>query len=311
MNEMKRLYKLIPIIIIGLAFTLSCEKDKPELTYTGEDFVAFATTSVNVEETIGVPVQIVVMRVTENAAAATVNVAITSPDGSAIEGTNYNLIYPADGALNFGAGEYTDTIKIEVIDNGDEDGAKTLSFELSSAPAGFNLGLPGPDGNQKVCELVISDNDCTFNTADFSGKVSGVEFYPSSEYPTDVEFSFVEELDGPIYVYEVHGIMQSVYAGWGETVDAASAGTGSNENVAIVYFDFTDPINPTVYLEEQNLSTTEGGAWIYDIYNNPDLPSKFSTCEKTIELNYLINVAEPGTDYGARACYVIGEFGVE
>jgi hypothetical protein len=299
---------LIVLYLGVISFLASCDKDKPELTYTGTDFIAFQDTVFSIEENTGSNFEIVVMRASSKSDVnITLDLVVSSPDATAVEGTHYNIISPADGKLTFGKDQYFDTIVVDVIDNVDEDGAKTLSFSLSGNTDGFVLGMPGPASRQKSCELIISDNDCAFFTQDFSGKLSGVEFYPNSPYPTEVEFTLVDSTE-TTYIYEVTNIMKSVYAGWGEIVDAADAGTGSNANIALVTLDFTDPFNPTVYFEEQNLSTTNGGAWIYDIYNSTTITSKFSTCDKTIELYYLINVSEPGTDYGASECYIKGEF---
>jgi hypothetical protein len=301
-------YNIYILLLLGIIIFDSCEKNKTELTYTGSNFIAYQDSLYSVEENIGSIVKIPIsLAAPAQSSAISIDVAITSPDNSAVEGTHYNLLYPTDGKLNFDAGVFFDTIKVEVIDNGDEDGNKTLDFALGSVPAGFVLGLPGPAKRNKSCQLVVLDNDCEFISKNFTGKVTGVEFYPTNEYTTDAEFKLVDST-ATTWIYEVHGIMQSVYAGWGEVVDAPTAGTGSKGNIAIVTLDFTDPINPKIYLTEQNLSTTDGGAWIYDIKNDPAKPSKFSTCESTIELNYLINVSEPGEDHGARAAYIKGEF---
>jgi hypothetical protein len=301
-------YNIYILLLLGMIIFGSCEKNKTELTYTGSNFIAYQDSLYSVEENVGSIVEIPIsLAAPAQSSAISIDVTIASPDNSAVEGTHYNLLYPTDGKLNFDAGVFFDTIKVEVIDNGDEDGNKTLDFALGSVPAGFVLGLPGPAERNKSCQLLIVDNDCEFFSKVFTGKVTGVEFYPNNEYTTDAEFKLVDST-ATTWIYEVRGIMQSIYAGWGEVVDDPTAGTGSNGNVAIVTLDFTDPINPKIYLTEQNLSTTDGGAWIYDILNDPDNPSKFSTCESTIELNYLINVSEPGTDYGARAAYIKGEF---
>ncbi len=305
---MKRLLIIVITAILGIITFYSCEKDKPELKYTGPDFIAFHDTLFSAEENTSSLVEIVVMMVSQaQTSAVSVDVTIESKDASAVEGVNYNIIQPTDGKITFAVGEYTDTIIVEVIDNGDEDGAKTIDFELTTAPTGFELGIPGPDALAKSAKLVISDNDCAFIPLEFSGPISGVEFYPNVEFATEAELSLVDSTE-TTYIYEVTNIMKAVYEGWGEVVDDPGEGTGSNGNIAILNFDFSDPINPTIYFDEQNLSTTNDGAWIYDILNDPLITSKFSICNKTIELYYMINVSEPGTDYGARSCYIKGEF---
>jgi hypothetical protein len=296
------------VFLVVMLVSISCDKDKPELKYTGSDFIAFQDTLFSIEENTSSNFEIIVMRASaESNVNISLDLVVSSPDETAVEGEDYTIISPADGKISFGEGQFFDTIVVDIIDNVEEDGAKTLSFSLAGNPGGYVLGMPGPATRQKTCGLVISDNDCEFIPEVFTGKVSGVEFYPNSEFVTDAEFTLVDST-ATTYIYEVTGIMKSVFSGWGEVIDGADAGTGSNEGIAIVTLDFTDPFNPTIYLEEQNLATTNDGAWIYDIYNSTTFISKFSTCDNTIELYYLINVAEPGTDYGANECYIKGEF---
>ena len=298
---------LLVVFITGLLF-VSCESDKPELKYTGDNFIAFSKTTFSMDESFKGQVEVVVfMAAPKQGSAVTVNVDITSPDNSAVEGTHYNLIYPTDGKLTFAAGTFYDTIVVEIIDNTLEDGDKTIGMAITSNSAGMTLGYPGPDAISKTAKLVITDNDCAFIPINFTGKVSGVEFYPNGEYTTDAVFKLKDDTDPLKPVYSIEGIMQSIYAGWGETVDAAGSGL-SNGNVAEVTFDYTDAFNPAIILTEQNLSTTDGGAWIYDIKEDPAKTSSFLTCGSKIWFYYMINVSEPGTDYGARSCYIIGEF---
>jgi hypothetical protein len=306
---MKKLNIYLILWIMGsLLLMTSCNKDKPELTYTGSDFIAFQDTLFATEENAAGYFSIVVVRASGvSDATVSVDLIVSSPDTTAVSGQDYEILSPSNGKISFGPGEFFDTIVVHVIDNVEQDGAKTISFELSGDVQGYVLGMPGPDQRQKYCELAISDNDCAFHSKDFTGKITGVEFYPNTEFATDATLELVDST-ATTYIYEVHDIMKSVYAGWGEIIDTPDEGTGSNENIAIVTLDFTDPFNPSIYLTEQNLSTTNDGSWIYDIYNSTAFTSKFSTCDKTIELYYLINVSEPGTDYGARECYIIGEF---
>jgi len=304
---MKKLNSCLILCVIGsLLMLTSCNKDKPVLIYDGSDFIAFQDTLFGTEENTAEYVKLVVMRASSvSDAIVTVDLTISSPDNTAVAGEDYEILSPSNGKITFGVGDFFDTIVVHVIDNVLEDGAKTIGFELSGEVQGYVLGMPGPDQKQKYCELVISDNDCAYLTRDFSGTISGIDNLSyMGDAPSVAEFTLVDS-SATIYTFEVTGIMQPSFTTWGEIVDV---GGDSNGDVAILYYDFTDPFNPTIYFEEQNLATTNGGAWIYDLSNDPLMPSKFSSCNRTVELYYLINVSEPGQDYGPNTAYTIGEF---
>lgn len=305
---MKNIIKIFFILSVIVGFT-ACETDKPILTYQGDDFIFFNEGSGSVQESNpSVNYILVKLASGEQSTDVTVDFTITS---DAVEGADYDLLN-ASNTLTFKAGSYTDTIKISAIDNIIEDGSKLLSIELSNGGE-FVLGYPGVAANNSVFEFSIIDDDCALVADYFVGSPSGVEYYPSNEYETVVGFKLVSEV-GSIVTYEVSGIMTQVFGGWGEVVDTDLPSGGNN---VFFIFDNTNPLAPVINITGvpsivpglgANMCTTDGGAWIYDITIDDTKASTFSTCEKTAEIYYNINVAEPGSDYGPRACYLKLDF---
>ncbi len=307
---MKNIIKLLFILSLLISFT-ACEKDKPDLKYNGENFIFFNDAAGSVQESDGLIYNVIVkLAAPAQSSSVTVDFAVET---NAIEGEDYELLNESN-TLTFEAGSFEDTIKIRSIDNLVEDGSKLITINLQNGGA-FNLGYPGPDGNNSIFAFTIIDDDCTFVAENFVGAPSGVEFYPNSEFNTGVTFKLIT-FDGVIAVYEVTGIMKSVFDGWGEAVDSDPPSGG---DIVYFVFDNTDPLAPVISISEaygqpaivngsRNLSTTNGGAWIYDIYMDDSKVSTFSTCALTAEIYYMINVAEPGSDYGANACYLKLDF---
>jgi hypothetical protein len=106
----------------------------------------FSTNNYSVGEGDG-SAQIVVTRTGDISGTSTVDYATS--DGTARQRTDYTI---SSGTINFIAGETSKTISVLVIDNGYQDGSRTVNLNLST-PTGATLANPAS------AVLTIADND--------------------------------------------------------------------------------------------------------------------------------------------------------
>jgi hypothetical protein len=157
---MKKL-KSIAILLISFAAFFSCEE---ELTVIdpSEYFVRFQSTGTSLLEgssTIKIPV-------TLGSPAQSGSVDITYEiSGTAVEGTDFQFA-STKGTVTIPAGSYADTIRVQVLDDFESDGAKDIILKLTSVSNGFSAGI-GTLGNSY--KISIADNDCPFDINDYVG----------------------------------------------------------------------------------------------------------------------------------------------
>ena len=86
-------------------------------------------------------------------AAGGVEVRVTTHDGSAHAGTDYDAV---DTVVTFGVGDVTQTVTVPIIPNGSADGARFMTLELD---------MPQPEGQTKLGALstiplwIVDDDD--------------------------------------------------------------------------------------------------------------------------------------------------------
>ncbi len=85
--------------------------------------------------------------------------------GNAVVGTDYSFA-TTSGSITIAAGSYSDTVKINILDDLATDGAKELILTLKSVSNGLKPGI-GTLG--KSTSIKIADNDCPFTLADYVG----------------------------------------------------------------------------------------------------------------------------------------------
>lgn len=295
---MKNILKILAVFLFSAILFNSCEKDDPDLTFGGPYFIAFEDASTSISESSSTIIEmIVLLSAPAQSSAVTVTFAVSSPDDTAVEGTDYEVLNTTE-TLTFAPGVYSDTIFVTVSDNLVEDGNKTIEATLvSSNVADFELGLPG-DANTNIAHTIsIVDDDCAFVAESWEGTPVGTETYGANTFAAaaiwTIDDSYTEATDTKVR-YLVQGFMTGIFAGWGETVT-----TGGTHYVIL---DYTNPLSPTITFESVLVdpdgvgrtdfyATTDDGAWGYYIELNAAKTSVFSTCNQTITIHYLVDVS--------------------
>ncbi len=85
--------------------------------------------------------------------------------GNAVSGTDYSFV-TTSGSVSIPAGSFSDTVKINILDDLATDGAKDLVLTLKSVSNGLKPGI-GTLG--KSTTIKIADNDCPFTLSDYVG----------------------------------------------------------------------------------------------------------------------------------------------
>jgi hypothetical protein len=160
---MKNINK-ISIFLLALVFLFSCE-EKLQTLDSGSFFVRFQTASVNLIEgtsTLKIPVTL------GSPAQSTATEIQYEISGNAVEGVDYSFA-STKGSLSIPAGSFADTIRLNILDDLETDGAKDLILTLTSVSNGLNPGI-GTLG--KLVKVSIADNDCPFDAAEYVGAYS-------------------------------------------------------------------------------------------------------------------------------------------
>ncbi len=179
---MKTLKYIVSSVAV-LAVLASCNRKE---TFQHESFVTFAATSYTVNEdagTVAVPVKVY------NAGSEEVTVTVKAVDGTAKSGTNYEIVEPVSGVLNFAPGE-TEKSVVVLVKNLKDRFTGNLGFTLSltSATDGF------AEGAINNVAFTINDNDHPlakfFGT--WTGTNPGSNSNGTSKYKMNVVISPVE-----------------------------------------------------------------------------------------------------------------------
>lgn len=293
---MKNILKILAVLLFSAILFNSCEKDEPDLTFGGPYFIAFEDASLSQSESNASVIEIIViLSAPAQNSAVTVTFAKSSPDTTAVEGTDFEVLNATE-TLTFAPGVYTDTVFVTITDNYIEDGAKTIEIELlSSNVADFELGLPGEADANKAFTISVVDDDCAFTPENFSGTPAGTDFGGN---PAAVQFTVDAtwpEASASKQRYAVTGLMTGQFGVWGETTTAGGT--------FYLILDYTNPLAPVVTIdlpvgETGHYVETDDGDWGYLIYDREGQTNTFSTCAGTLIWYYWIDLYQNGSIYG-------------
>ena len=288
----KNIIKTLLLSFLITGFIACNENDNEENVYEGDNFISFGTSfSASTSESMTDPVTITAYAsITNLQSDITVNTTITEEN---VSSANYAFV-DGKSSFSFGPGKYVDTIKVIPVDNTDADGSKKITITLDSASDGTLIGYPGIDANGKIFTLTISDDDCALIASNFTGIASGNETitYSAGEKPSEASFVLVSSTSNTA-TYKVSGILGPQFTVWGEAVTSGGEFT--------ITLDNSDPTNPSVIATDVGDPLSNGLDYFYcqtdnewGYYLNLD-SSTFSTCEKTLELAFTIDVTQAST----------------
>lgn len=275
-------------ILLFSGFWSGCEQSEVGHEYEGPWFIAFkAATQVAVEsaaDPVKVEVQLVAPRQNEQ---VKVDFELSSEDLE--EGKDYELVNDSR-TLTFAPGESVRYIEVQLYDNLDITGDKTLKLELKPADSGFELGSPGQGKRRDVCLLTVKDDDCPFGMETFSGRVNGYETTPwwdGVKFPAT--FTPVEQLSPDRIKYTVKGIFFAVQLEY-----AYNKWVGAGDEVIYkdieVVIDYSDKNRPTISWEQQVCVSVlwegETGTDDYRVAAAAGVPLELSTCDRTLGFAY-------------------------
>jgi hypothetical protein len=163
-------YKLLAVALV-LGTAAGCDPAENASYDVGDGYVQLNAVSAAFNENgTGITVE-VALGLVENTSGVTVNFDVVSADPSRY------TVSPANGVLEFAAGESFQTIEIVPVDNLDADGNLDVNITLTGASDGLNLGVGGLGSERVSGTYEILDNDCPFTMADFAGTYSVAEVF--------------------------------------------------------------------------------------------------------------------------------------
>lgn len=179
LNNMKTIKYMLSVVAV-LAVLASCNRKE---TFQHEKFVSFGSGSYAVSEDAGivsVPVHVY------NVGSDEVTVTIKATDGTAKTGTNYEIIEPASGVLNFAPGETEKNVQVLVKNLRDKfTGNLNFTLALTSVTDGVATG------SFSNINFTINDKDHPlakfFGT--WAGSITGIK---GTVYPMEITVEAVE-----------------------------------------------------------------------------------------------------------------------
>jgi hypothetical protein len=140
---------------------ISCEEEFVTLdpSLYGIKFGKVKETVVEGNVIVSLPVNLVAA---EQSSAVTADIVLS---GTAVAGQDYEIV-GGKTTINIPAGQYSDTIKIQLIDEFETDGNKDLIINFANISGGLKAGI-GTAG--VTYTLTIADNDCPFDVNDYVG----------------------------------------------------------------------------------------------------------------------------------------------
>lgn len=152
----------ISLFIIALAIALGCDEKNVTLD-SGLYNVSFVGNSSSRgeanEEAVSFPIKLMAPAQSQD---VTVEILVS---GTAVEGEDFELLTPT---VTIPAGEFFADVEVDLFDDFDEDGSKTIILEIGSVSGGLKSGLT--DGSVgKKNTITIADNDCALDLSEFVG----------------------------------------------------------------------------------------------------------------------------------------------
>ena len=176
---MKTIKYMLSAVVV-LAVLASCDRKE---SFQHEKFVSFGNGSYTVDEDAGVvavPVHVY------NAGSEEVTVTVKATDGTAKTGTNYEIVEPASGVLNFASGETEKNVQV-LVKNLRDKFTGNLSFSLSLASVTDGIAT----GSFNSINFTINDKDHPL--AKFFGTWTGtIASEKSGNLPMNVTIEAVE-----------------------------------------------------------------------------------------------------------------------
>lgn len=179
LNNMKTIKYMLSAVAV-LAVLASCNRKE---SFQHEKFVSFGNGSYTVSEDAGivsVPVHVY------NVGSDEVTVTIKATDGTAKTGTNYEIIEPASGVLNFAPGETEKSVQVLVKNLRDKfTGNLNFTLALTSVTDGVATG-----GFSNI-NFTINDKDHPLSKffGTWAGSVTGIK---GTVYPMEITVEAVE-----------------------------------------------------------------------------------------------------------------------
>jgi hypothetical protein len=286
---MKKIIKFLSFSLLVSLAIVSCNEDETTfnaLSFPTDSFTFIEGESIDALEASTEEIEIVILRATSNdGAQSELEVPFTITTEGAVEGRDFEIVNQKS-RFKFAAGVFKDILKIKLIDNLIEDGNKKITINLTE---GANIGYPGDIGAGTSFTLNINDDDCSLIAENFTGTPSGTETtsYTPEESPSTAKFTLVSSTSTTA-TYSIEGIYSTQLTTWGETITSG----GSYE----ITLDLTDPANPLVIPTDNGDPLGNGLNFFYaetdnqwGYYLNLDAGT-FSTCGKTLELEFTIDV---------------------
>lgn len=179
LNNMKTIKYMLSAVAV-LAVLASCNRKE---SFQHEKFVSFGNGSYTVNEDAGivaVPVHVY------NASSEEVTVTVKATDGTAKTGTNYEIVEPASGVLNFAPGETEKNVQV-LVKNLRDKFTGNLSFSMSLASVTDGVAT----GSFNSINFTINDKDHPL--AKFFGTWTGtIASEKSGNLPMNVTIEAVE-----------------------------------------------------------------------------------------------------------------------
>ena len=205
---MKKIFNILAASVLVLMAT-SCDR---KVEFEHETFATFNTVTYNVDEnaeTLTVPVSIY------NPTGKDTQIAVSVVPGTASEGTDFEIVSPANGILTF-SGETT-TLNIEIAISsdfvGEFTGGKDFRLQLTSATDGVSVGNYGT--------ALINILDIDHPLAGLFGEWSGTLTFADSagsQLPTVLKISGAENDD--TYTKLVISGLEAAYAQYALPLEA-------------------------------------------------------------------------------------------
>jgi hypothetical protein len=277
-------------------FFISCDEEETvanTLSFPGDAFVAFVESGSTVAESAGM-VTITAQYASTNSTVDQ-SFAFTSASEEAVEGVDYEIV-DSRTSFDFAAGVHINSIDVNIIDNLNVDGTKNIVFTLTGQ------GFPGEGAINSTYTLVVSDDDCPFLPSDFTGGPATTETYNSNGPYTDgFNFSLLSSTDDGAgtfltATYEVSGLIAGQLGAWGEVIT-----DGGTLNMTL---DNTDPTAPVITITGAadpqgsgflNYYCTSDEEWVYYTTIDGTANNSFSTCGKSIDFSYIIDIFQIST----------------
>ncbi len=261
-------------LFIGLAFLISCDEDETTyepLSYPANAFISIPTSEYSILEDSATPIEIKVEYANSSSAHnSTVTSGFTITSDDAVEGVDYTIV-DNKSSVRFTNGDFVDYIQIQPLDNGLQDGDKTLTLTLDNG--NVTVGYPDGSGNKSSATITLLDDDCDIVLADLDGIVwKGADTASDNEGPNPTQIVTAYQSN----TFEINRIAYGWITGtfWQEEVL-------TNGNVVAVI----DTNTGNFTIDEQYLCTTTFNGSLQPDYSIR-ATGKYYPCQQEMVVDY-------------------------